>query len=54
MEVEFEEFDVSHPAPPPPASLPPVLPEDSIEFTEVGVPGRQPTNYVVTADASAT
>jgi len=38
MEVEFEEFDVGHAPPPQTAPAPPILPEDSIEFTEVGGP----------------
>jgi tetratricopeptide (TPR) repeat protein len=38
MEVEFEEFDVGQVPPPQAAPAPPVLPEDSIEFTEVGGP----------------
>jgi len=41
MDVEFEEFDLGPAsAPPPPVTeqAPPMLPEDSIEFTEVGGP----------------
>ncbi len=41
MEVEFEEFDLGPPSAPPPRAAehaPPVLPEDSIEFTELGGP----------------
>ncbi|HEY2796649.1 MAG TPA: tetratricopeptide repeat protein [Thermoanaerobaculia bacterium] len=41
MEVEFEEFDLGPSSAPPPLPAehaPPVLPEDAIEFTEVGGP----------------
>ena len=41
MEVEFEEFDLGPPSVPPaplPEQAPPMLPEDAIEFTEVGGP----------------
>jgi tetratricopeptide (TPR) repeat protein len=37
MEVEFEEFDIGHPASPPTAPAP-GLPEDAIEFSELGGP----------------
>ncbi|MEP6995809.1 MAG: tetratricopeptide repeat protein, partial [Acidobacteriota bacterium] len=38
MEVEFEEFEVGHPAAPPATPPVSVLPEDSIDFSDVGGP----------------